>query len=109
MSSREIMDAKLGITSRKEYGFRDPVVKNVVDKFVSRSDVGYEKYGNTLDDERRFKMKDLVGYLNDIQEELMDAILYIQTAREELAEQKSEYKPPLAYNLASDYDDEEED
>ena len=109
MSSREIMDAKLGITSRKEYGFRDPVVKNVVDKFVSRSDVGYEKYGNTLDDERRFKMKDLVGYLNDIQEELMDAILYIQTAREELAEQKPEYKPPLAYNLASDYDDEEED
>ena len=103
------MDAKLGITSRKEYGFRDPVVKNVVDKFVSRSDVGYEKYGNTLDDERRFKMKDLVGYLNDIQEELMDAILYIQTAREELAEQKPEYKPPLAYNLASDYDDEEED
>ena len=109
MSSREIYDAKNGITSRKEYGFRDPVVKNVVDKFVSRSDVGYEKYGNTLDDERRFKMKDLAGYLNDIQEELMDAILYIQTAREELAEQKPEYKPPLAYNLASDYDDEEED
>ena len=43
MSSREIMDAKNGITSRKEYGFRDPVVRNVVDKFVSRSDVGYSK------------------------------------------------------------------
>ena len=41
MSDREIMDAKIGITSRKEYGFRDPVVRNVVDKFVSRSDVGY--------------------------------------------------------------------
>ena len=109
MSSREISDAKNGITSRKEYGFRDPVVRNVVDKFVSRSDVGYEKYGNTLDDERRFKMKDLVGYLNDIQEELMDAVLYIQTAREELAEQESKYKPPLAYAVASDYDDEEED
>ena len=44
MSSREIMDAKDGITSRKEYGFRDPVVRNVVDKFVNRSDVGYAKY-----------------------------------------------------------------
>ena len=76
MSSREIMDAKLGITSRKEYGFRDPVVRNVVDKFVSRSDIGYEKYGSTLDDERRFKMKDLQGYLTDIQEELMDCLLY---------------------------------
>ena len=106
MSDREIMDGKNGIAVRKSYGFRDPVVKNVVDKFVSRSDVGYEKYGSTLDDERRFKMKNLAGYLNDIQEELMDAILYIQTAREELAEQESKYKPPLAYATGSDYDDE---
>ena len=84
MSSREIMDAQDGSDSRKEYAFRDPVVRHVCDKFVSRSDVGYEKYGSTLDDERRFKMKGLNKYLNDIQEELMDAILYIQTAREEL-------------------------
>jgi|TARA_R100001463_G_scaffold100_4_gene577 hypothetical protein len=84
MSDREIMDAKSGITSRKEYGFRDPVVRSVVDKFVKRSDVGYAKYGSTLDDERRFKMKGLQKYLNDIQEELMDAVLYIQAARDEL-------------------------
>ena len=71
MSSREISDAKSGIT-RKEYGFRDPVVRNVVDKFVSRSDVGYAKYGSSLDDERRLKMKGLGKYLNDIQEEPMD-------------------------------------
>jgi len=83
MSSREIMDAKNGI-DRKSYGFRDPVVKHVVNKFVARSDIGYEKYGRTLDDERRGKHKDLAGYLNDIQEELMDAVLYIQAAREEL-------------------------
>jgi len=90
MSDREISDAKNGITSRREYGFRDPVVRNVVDKFVSRSDVGYEKYGSTLDDERRLKMKNLQGYLNDIQEELMDAVLYIQTAREELRDLSEE-------------------
>ena len=102
MSDREIMDAKNGIDSRKSYGFRDPVVRHVVDKFVSRSDVGYEKYGNTLDDERRFKMKNLAGYLNDIQEELMDAVLYIQTAREELADKCQRV-------TASDWDDEEED
>ena len=84
MSSREIYDAKNGITSRKEYGFRDPVVRSVVDKFVKRSDVGYAKYGSTLDDERRLKMKGLQKYLNDVQEELMDAVLYIQAARDEL-------------------------
>ena len=90
MSDREIMDGKNGIVARKSYGFRDPVVKNVVDKFVSRSDVGYEKYNNTLDDERRLKMKNLQGYLNDIQEELMDAVLYIQAAREELRDLSEE-------------------
>ena len=90
MSSREIMDAKNGISERKSYGFRDPVVKNVVDKFVSRSDVGYEKYNNTLDDERRLKMKGLTKYLNDVQEELMDAVLYIQAARDELQDMSEE-------------------
>jgi hypothetical protein len=85
MSSREISDARNGI-SRKTIAFRDPVVENVVDKFVKRSDVGYEKYGRTLDDERRGGFKNLAGYLNDIQEELMDAVLYIQAAREELEE-----------------------
>ena len=90
MSSREIMDAKNGIMVRESYGFRDPVVKNVVDKFVNRSDVGYEKYGETLDDERRLKMKGLQKYLNDIQEELMDAVLYIQTAREQLQDLSEE-------------------
>ena len=68
----------------KEIKFRDPVVERVVDKFVSRSDVGFAKYGSTLDDERTSGKKDLLGYLNDIQEELMDAVLYIQAAREEL-------------------------
>ena len=90
MSSREIHDAKNGITSRKEYGFRDPVVRNVVDKFVSRSDIGFEKYGSSLDDERRLKMKGLTKYLNDVQEELMDAVLYIQAAREELRDLSEE-------------------
>ena len=70
--------------TKKEIKFRDPVVERVVDKFVSRSDVGYKKYGTTLHEERTQKIKGLIKYLNDIQEELMDAVLYIQTAREEI-------------------------
>ena len=84
------MDGKNGIMCRESYGFRDPVVKNVVDKFVERSNTGFSKYGSTLDDERRLKMKNLQGYLNDIQEELMDAVLYIQTAREEIEDEETE-------------------
>ena len=70
--------------------FRDPVVERVVDKFVDRSNVGYEKYGTTLQDERMMKMKGLVKYLTDVQEELMDAILYIQSARDDLQDLSEE-------------------
>ena len=70
--------------TKKEMTFRDPVVERVCDKFVSRSDVGFNKYGQTLDSERRTDVKGLADYLLDVQEELMDAVLYIQAAREEL-------------------------
>ena len=77
MNSRKIM-------------FRDPVVERVVDKFVGRSNIGFEKYGTTLQDERTMKMKGLVKYLTDVQEELMDAVLYIQSAQEELQDLNEE-------------------
>ena len=118
MSSREIMDGMSGIACRESYGFRDPVVKNVVDKFVKRSDIGFKKYGSTLDDERRLKMKNLQGYLNDVQEELMDAILYIQAARDELQDLSEEALIDKFRDndinvdypkFENDYDDEEED
>ena len=93
MSDREIMNAKgFAIMNNDERVFRDPVVKRVVDKFRERSDAGYAKYGTTLDEERTTKMKGLMKYLIDIQEELMDAILYIQTAQEELKEFLDEKK-----------------
>ena len=76
--------------NRRKIIFRDPVVERVVDKFVSRSDVGFSKYGTTLQDERTMKMKGLVKYLTDVQEELMDAVLYIQAARDELQDLSEE-------------------
>ena len=82
--------------TKKEIKFRDQVVERVVDKFVSRSNVGYAKYGKTLHDDRTRGHKDLAGYLNDVQEELMDAILYIQSARESL-ENKSQPSVGLPY------------
>ena len=46
-------------------------------------------------------MKNLQGYLKDVQEELMDAILYIQAAREELRDLSEEA-------LIQKFNDEEE-
>ena len=76
--------------------FRDPVVETVVDKFVTRSDVGYAKYGRTLHEERTGGHKDLAGYLNDVQEELMDAILYIQAAKEAHEDMKKQLDVDIA-------------
>ena len=65
--------------------FRDPVVERVVDKFKQRSDVGYKKYGVTLDEDP----SKMVGWLNHLQEELMDAVLYLQKAKETYEKEKS--------------------
>ena len=70
----------------KTIKFRDPVVERVVDKFVDRSDVGYKKYGVTLDKDP----SEMLEWLNHLQEELMDAILYLQKAKEKYETERSE-------------------
>ena len=64
---------------KTSYVFRDPVVQRVVDKFVSRSDVGFEKYGVTLEEDK----SNIFAWINHLQEELMDAVLYLQKLKEE--------------------------
>ena len=67
--------------------FRDPIIKQVVEKFVSRSNVGFEKYGVTLQDDK----SDLDTWLNHLQEALMDAVTYIEKLRTSMKEK--EIKP----------------
>lgn len=67
---------------KKEYSFRDPVIKSVVDNFVKRSDVGFKKYGVTLADDDA----PLVAWLNHLQEELMDAVNYIEKLKHSATE-----------------------
>ena len=66
--------------------FRDPVVQSVVNKFVDRSDVGFAKYGKTLRDDQ----SDIFVWLNHLQEELMDATLYLQRLKEEVSTLREE-------------------
>jgi len=70
------------MTLKKEYVFRDPVIKTVVDKFVQRSDVGFKKYGVTLAEDDA----PLVAWLNHLQEELMDAVNYIEKLKHSATE-----------------------
>lgn len=72
--------------NKKEITFRDPVVESVVDKFIERSNVGFAKYGKTLRDDK----SDLFVWANHLQEELMDAVLYMQRLKEELTDLQQE-------------------
>jgi hypothetical protein len=72
--------------NKKQIEFRDPVVERVVDKFVSRSDVGFAKYGVTLNDDK----SNLFQWINHLQEELMDAVLYLQKLKESSTEEMQE-------------------
>ena len=56
---------------------RDKIIEQVINKIKSRSDVGFKKYGVTLSDDEQ----SLDTWLKHIQEELMDAVNYIDKAR----------------------------
>ncbi len=64
---------------------RDKVIESVINKIIQRSDVGYKKYGITLhkDDQP------LDTWLQHIQEELMDAVNYIEKVKDVLGTSKT--------------------
>jgi patatin-like phospholipase/acyl hydrolase len=60
---------------------KDKIVLSVLKKMDQRSLVGQEKYGATMMEEIEGQEKDLNRFLIDVQEELMDALLYIEAAK----------------------------
>ena len=60
---------------------KDGIVQKVVAKMDRRSLVGQAKYGQTMQDEIQTGKKDLNAFLTDVQEEIMDALLYIESAK----------------------------
>jgi len=62
---------------------RDKIIEQVINKIKSRSDVGYKKYGVTLHEDDQ----SLDRWLTHIQEELMDAVNYIEKAKSVLTDE----------------------
>ena len=69
---------------------KDEIVKAVIDKLDNRSLVGQKKYGSTMSDEIKKNKKDFDSFLVDVQEEIMDALLYIEAARRCLQDEVEE-------------------
>jgi hypothetical protein len=60
---------------------QDKIVQQVLRKMDERSLIGQKKYGATMMQEIEGQEKDLNRFLVDVQEELMDALLYIEAAK----------------------------
>jgi len=60
---------------------KDKIVQDVLRKMDERSLIGQKKYGATMMEEIEGQKKDLSRFIVDVQEELMDAILYLESAR----------------------------
>jgi len=69
---------------------QDKIVQNVLRKMDERSLIGQKKYGATMMDEIEGQKKDLNRFLVDVQEELMDALLYIEAAKRCLTDEIEE-------------------
>ena len=69
---------------------KDEIVLSVLKKMDQRSIIGQEKYGATMMEEIVGQKKDLNRFLVDVQEELMDALLYIESAKRCLSDEIEE-------------------
>ena len=69
---------------------KDAIVQAVLKKMDQRSIIGQEKYGATMMQEIQGQEKDLNRFLVDVQEELMDALLYIEAAKRCLTDEIEE-------------------
>jgi len=58
----------------------DPILMKVITKYYERSEMGIKKYGTTLEN----NSLPLMEWLNHLQEELMDATLYIEKLKQEI-------------------------
>ena len=59
---------------------KDEIIERVIKKFRNRSEVGFKKYGVTLKDD----YQPFDTWLTHVQEELMDAVNYIEKIKQEL-------------------------
>lgn len=90
MSDREIMEAKNFSMGNRDIVKKDKYVQSVKAKFEERSQTGIKKYNTTLERQDL----SLLDWLTHLQEELMDATLYVERLKDEVLKvNTNEFKP----------------
>ena len=65
---------------------KDKLVQGVIDRIAKRSDAGIKKFGCTMLESK----KPTIAWINDTQEELADAIIYLEKFKYILKEEELE-------------------
>lgn len=82
----------------------DSIVTSVVEKFKQRSEFGQKKYGTNLD---RTDLS-FLDWVQHMQEELMDAILYLEKMKK-VSDENARRKCTACYETGKDMFEPEED
>lgn len=61
---------------------KDKIVRTILKKMDERSLEGQKKYKSTMYDEVSTNEKSFLDFLQDVQEEMMDALLYIEAVKQ---------------------------
>jgi hypothetical protein len=75
-TENKVMRDQLYELSKEYFTPKDAIVAKVIEAYKTRSEVGIAKYGTTLD------ANNTDDFLQHLQEELMDATLYIEKLKE---------------------------
>jgi hypothetical protein len=75
----------------------DKILEEVIYRMRERSEVGIKKYGTTLDRDDLSHLE----WFNHLQEELMDAILYLQKIKHEITRVSNTNQRPSITNTES--------
>ena len=67
---------------------KDPLVQVILERFAKRSENGIKKYGKTMLQATKSRIK----WINDVQEESWDAIVYLEKLKTELKKGESDNK-----------------
>ena len=84
-TENKVMRDQLYELSKQYFTPKDAIVAKVIEAYKTRSEVGIAKYGTTLED------NDTDDFLQHLQEELMDATLYVEKLKEIKTQLNKEY------------------
>lgn len=66
---------------------KDKMIQNIMNRMSKRSEDGIKKFGNTMDESK----KPTINWIDDVQEEMWDSIVYLEKLKTILKEEKKDF------------------